>query len=86
MAPALQKPSSVGFPPRERLACHLLIRHQEGKLLNFLPHPQTFSAESNYITVVAEPENARNLFATVGRDSATIARFREDFLQHGGRP
>ena len=39
----------------------------------------------NYITLVAEPEKARILFATVGRDSATIARFREDFEQHGGQ-
>ena len=39
----------------------------------------------NYITLVAEPENAGILFATVGRDSATIARFREDFEQHGGQ-
>ncbi|EQD33612.1 transposase, IS204/IS1001/IS1096/IS1165 family protein, partial [mine drainage metagenome] len=39
----------------------------------------------NYITLVAEPEKARILFATVGRDSATIVRFREDFEQHGGQ-
>ena len=39
-----------------------------------------------YITVVHDLDARRLLFATPGRDHATVARFAQDLLAHGGRP
>jgi transposase len=40
----------------------------------------------NYITLFADIDQARVLFATEGRDAATIAAFAEDLAAHGGDP
>lgn len=39
-----------------------------------------------YITLFADLEEARVLFATEGREASTFTRFRLDLLAHGGRP
>ena len=40
----------------------------------------------DYITLFADLEKARVLYATEGRDHTTFGRFRLDLLAHGGRP
>ena len=40
----------------------------------------------NYITVGVSHDDGRVLFVTEGNDSAAIARFAEDFKEHGGNP
>mgnify|MGYP000057369368 CR=1 FL=1 len=40
----------------------------------------------DYITLFADLEQARVLFATEGRDASTFGRFRLDLMAHGGRP
>jgi len=40
----------------------------------------------NYITLFADLEKARLLFATEGREASVLGRFRLDLLRHGGRP
>lgn len=39
----------------------------------------------NYITIVADLDGDRILFATQGKDSSTIGRFIKDFKEHGGK-
>ena len=39
-----------------------------------------------YVTIVADPEQKRVLFATKGKDKATIGRFVQDFHEHNGDP
>lgn len=39
-----------------------------------------------YVTTIADLDEDRILYATPGKDSATIARFSEDFQAHGGDP
>lgn len=40
----------------------------------------------NYVTIVADLEKDRVLFATPGRDNTTIKRFVDDLKIHGGKP
>lgn len=40
----------------------------------------------DYITLFADIDNARVLFATGGKDAATVAAFAEDLTAHGGDP
>lgn len=40
----------------------------------------------NYITLFADLEEAKVMFATEGKDHTTFARFRLDLLAHGGQP
>ena len=40
----------------------------------------------NYVSVIVDMATRRVLFATEGRDAATLDRFREDFEAHGGDP
>ena len=40
----------------------------------------------NYVSVFVDMATRRVLFATEGKDAATLARFREDFEAHGGDP
>jgi transposase len=40
----------------------------------------------DYITLFVDLEESQLLFATPGKDAATVARFRNDFLAHGGKP
>ncbi len=40
----------------------------------------------NYVTVFADAKKRRVLFATPGKDAATVSRFREDLKAHGGCP
>jgi transposase len=40
----------------------------------------------NYITLFADIDRARVLFATEGRDAATVAAFADDLAAHGGDP
>lgn len=40
----------------------------------------------DYITLFADIDNARVLFATGGKDAATVAAFAEDMTAHGGDP
>lgn len=40
----------------------------------------------NYITLFADIDQARVLFATEGRDAATVAAFADDLAAHGGDP
>lgn len=40
----------------------------------------------DYITLFADIDNARVLFATGGKDAATVAAFAEDLIAHGGDP
>jgi transposase len=40
----------------------------------------------NYITLFVDLDRARVLFATEGKDAATIATFAEDLAAHGGEP
>jgi transposase len=39
----------------------------------------------DYISLFVDLDHSRLLFATPGRDASTVARFREDFVAHGGR-
>jgi len=39
----------------------------------------------NYVTIVADAEKSRVMFATTGKDAETVKRFREDLEAHGGR-
>jgi transposase len=40
----------------------------------------------DYITLFADIDQARVLFATAGKDAATVAAFADDLLAHGGEP
>lgn len=40
----------------------------------------------DYVTIVADLEEERILFATEGKDSSTIKKFVDDFKEHGGDP
>lgn len=40
----------------------------------------------NYITLFADLDEARLLYATEGRNASVLGRFRLDLLRHGGRP
>lgn len=40
----------------------------------------------NYITLFADLEEAKVMFATEGKDHTTFTRFRRDLLAHGGQP
>jgi len=40
----------------------------------------------HYITLFADLEDARLLYATEGRDATVLGRFRLDLIAHGGRP
>nr|WP_197029335.1 ISL3 family transposase [Alicyclobacillus macrosporangiidus] len=40
----------------------------------------------NYVTVVADSEHKKVLFATPGRGAETITEFRKDFVAHNGNP
>jgi transposase len=40
----------------------------------------------NYISLFVDMEDSKVLFATPGKDSATVAAFKEDLMAHGGRP
>ena len=40
----------------------------------------------NYVSVFVDMASRRVLFATEGKDAATLERFREDFEAHGGDP
>lgn len=40
----------------------------------------------SYITVFTDIEGSRALFVTTGKDAATVAEFRDDFIAHGGVP
>ena len=40
----------------------------------------------NYITLFADIDQARVLFATEGKDAATVAAFADDLVAHGGDP
>lgn len=40
----------------------------------------------DYVSVFADMDRARALFATTGRDGATVARFAADLSAHGGDP
>lgn len=39
-----------------------------------------------YVTIVADPEKKRVLFATQGKDKAAVGRFVQDFHDHNGDP
>jgi len=39
----------------------------------------------DYISIFVDLDRARVLFATEGKDASTVARFREDLEEHGGR-
>ena len=40
----------------------------------------------NYVTVFADMDSGKTMFATKGKDSDTIKAFSEDLLKHGARP
>ena len=44
------------------------------------------NAKTPYITVVVDMDSARVVFATPGKDGATIEAFSKDFTEHGGDP
>ena len=44
------------------------------------------NAKTPYITVVVDMDTARVVFATPGKDGATVAAFATDFTEHGGDP
>ena len=40
----------------------------------------------NFVTIVVDLEKSKTIFATEGKDSTTIARFKDDLTEHGGTP
>jgi len=40
----------------------------------------------NYVTLVVDLEESKTIFATEGKDNATIGRFKDDLIDHGGNP
>ncbi len=40
----------------------------------------------HYISLFVDLDRSQLLFATPGKDAATVARFREDLVAHGGKP
>jgi len=40
----------------------------------------------NYVTIVVDLEESKTIFATEGKDSTTIERFKDDLIEHGGTP
>ena len=40
----------------------------------------------NYVTIVVDLKESKSIFATEGKDSATIGRFKDDLSEHGGEP
>lgn len=40
----------------------------------------------NYVTIVVDLEESKTIFATEGKDSTTLERFKDDLTEHGGTP
>jgi transposase len=40
----------------------------------------------NYISLFVDLARSQLLFATPGKDASTVERFRQDFIEHGGKP
>ena len=40
----------------------------------------------NYVTIVVDLKESKTIFATEGKDSTTIGRFKDDLTEHGGDP
>jgi transposase len=40
----------------------------------------------NYVTLVVDLEESKTIFATEGKDSETVDKFRNDLIKHGGSP
>jgi transposase len=40
----------------------------------------------NYVTIVVDLKESKTIFATEGKDSATIGRFKDDLAEHKGKP
>jgi transposase len=47
---------------------------------------KSFRGRQEYITVFADPDTGRVIFATEGKDADAVKRFKDFFTEHGGRP
>jgi transposase len=61
--------------------------HRSDRAVHAVGIDETSSRKGHdYITLFVDLERSRLLFATPGKDASTVARFRADFVAHGGKP
>ena len=46
----------------------------------------SFKKGHKYVTIVADVENSKVIYACEGKDSSTLTKFNEDLINHGGKP
>ena len=63
-----------------------LARQSHAEVSSFGVNETACKRGHNYVSVFVDMATRRVLFATEGKDAATLERFREDFEVHGGAP